>query len=195
MFTEESNKPCSNSWRKRSKREHWLGDYFCIVKNPNHLFFSVNFFFFCSLLTKLSIQALRLCLRSFNMNLLAPLPPFLHPECRPSAPAAGRRPAVRPDTPWSADGSATPTPRLTGPLFEAQVEISSAFSVNTDMNFETGCVVSPSPDLRQGWQACGPYVKKPRKRSPNPWTLRHSQKRCRPRCASDGYKKWNDQVD
>lgn len=45
-----------------------------------------------------------------------PLPPFLHPECRPSAPAAGRRPAVRPDTPWSADGNAAPTPHWTGPL-------------------------------------------------------------------------------
>lgn len=114
-----------------------------------------------------------------------PLPPFLHPECHPSAPAAGRRPAVRPDTPWSADGNAAPTPHWTGPLTQQLKSAVLKAYTHTDLHFET---FSPSPDLHQGWRAFGPYVTKPRKRSPSPSTLRHIRKRCQLRCASDGEK-------
>lgn len=49
------------------------------------------------------------------LYLYVPLLPFLHPECLLFVPAAGHRLAVRPDTPWSADGNAAPTPHWTDP--------------------------------------------------------------------------------
>lgn len=51
----------------------------------------------------------------FFLKVYLPWPPSQHPERLLSAPAAGRRLAAAPDTPWSADGNAAASPRWRDP--------------------------------------------------------------------------------
>lgn len=118
-------------------------------------------------------------------HMLVPLLPFRHPGCLLSVPAGGRRLAVRPDTPWSTDGNAAPTPRWTDPcLTRGRRHPSVILRKWLFLSVSEWGKFSPFPGLRREWQEFCPSGRKPRMTTRNPWTPRRSRRRYRPRCAS-----------